>query len=184
MTVPAAGMVSPLRIGVISDTHIPSRAKAIPPEVFELFAGVDLILHAGDVCTRSPLDELGSIAPLMAVAGDIDDAALQATLPPQVRITLGEVSIGMVHDAGAAKGRRERMKRVFPGCRVVVFGHSHIPQCEDRDSLLLLNPGSAGDPRRLKIPSVALLEIAGGQPTATVIQLRGPAMPAPPTGPR
>lgn len=150
---------------------MPSRAKAVPAGVFELFRGVDLILHAGDISIRSPLDALGEIAPVLAVHGNIDNPDIQATLPPQVRVTLGEVTIGMLHDSGAAKGRRERMRRMFPGCRVVVFGHSHIPLCEDRDGLLLLNPGSAGDPRRLKIPSVAMLEIADGVPTARVIQV-------------
>ena len=161
---------------MIADTHVPSRAQRVPDGVFEVFRGVDLILHAGDISIRAPLDELGRVAPVLAVHGNIDDLENQTTLPPQVRVTLGDVTIGMLHNSGAAKGRRERMRRMFPGCRVVVFGHSHIPLCEDAGGLLLLNPGSAGDPRRLKIPTVALLEITGGQPTARIVQV-------PPTAP-
>ncbi|GAC1373010.1 MAG: metallophosphoesterase [Actinomycetota bacterium] len=164
-----------VRIGVISDTHIPSRAKALPAEVLALFAGVDLILHAGDVSTSGPLKVLGGVAPVLGVAGNIDEADLRAVLPQQLRVTLGGVALGMVHDSGAASGRRERMRRLFPGCRVVIFGHSHQPLCEDRAGLLLLNPGSACDPRRAKIPTVALLEISAGEPAARLVQLGGSA---------
>ena len=66
-----------MRVGVVSDTHIPSRAPAIPPGVFEAFEGVHLILHAGDVSVRAALDELAALAPVHAVAGNIDDASLQ-----------------------------------------------------------------------------------------------------------
>jgi putative phosphoesterase len=160
-----------VRIGVISDTHVPSRAKAIPAGVLQAFAGVELILHAGDVSVREALDELAALAPVRAVAGNVDDPALQAALPASLRFDAGGVTIGMVHDSGPAQGRRARMGRLFPGCRVVVFGHSHLPLVEDRDGLLLLNPGSACDPRRARVPSVAILEIARGGPTATLVML-------------
>jgi putative phosphoesterase len=160
-----------VRIGVISDTHIPSRAKRIPPEVLELFAGSALILHAGDVSVRAALDEFSGVAPVRAVAGNIDDPELQAALPETLRIDAGGLTIGMVHDSGASTGRRDRMARRFPGCRVVVFGHSHQPVIEDLGGLLLLNPGSACDPRRAKVPTVALLEIVAGQPRAELVRL-------------
>jgi hypothetical protein len=105
------------------------------------------------------------------VAGNIDDPSLQAQLPPQLRLDLGGVTVGMVHDSGPSKGRRERMRRRFPGARVVVFGHSHMPVVEDRDGLMLLNPGSACDPRRAKVPTVAILEIAGGEVSAELVFL-------------
>jgi putative phosphoesterase len=160
-----------MRAGVLSDTHIPSRAPAIPSRVAEVFEGVDMILHAGDVSVRAALDELAALAPVHAVAGNIDDPSLQAHLPPQLQLDIGGVVVGMVHDSGPSKGRRERMRRRFPGARVVVFGHSHMPLVEDRDGLMLLNPGSACDPRRAKVPTVAILEIAGGDVSAELVFL-------------
>jgi putative phosphoesterase len=160
-----------MRVGVLSDTHIPSRAPAIPSRVVELFDGVDLILHAGDVSVRAALDDLAALAPVHAVAGNIDNASLQARLPPQLRLDIGGVTVGMVHDSGPSRGRRERMRRRFPGARVVVFGHSHMPVVEDRDGLMLLNPGSACDPRRAKVPTVAILEITGGDVSAELVFL-------------
>ncbi len=162
-----------VRVGVISDTHIPSRAPGIPSRVFEVFQGVALILHAGDVSVRKALDELAVLAPVHAVAGNIDDASLRAELPERIRIDLEGLALGMVHDAGPSKGRRERMRRRFPGCRVVVYGHSHLPVVDDRDGLLLLNPGSACDPRQAKVPTVAILEVAGCVPRAELIVLSG-----------
>ena len=158
-----------MRVGVLSDTHIPSRAPGIPSRVVEAFEGVDLILHAGDVSVRAALDDLAALAPVHAVAGNIDDASLQGALPVQLRLDIGGVTVGMVHDSGPSKGRRERMRRRFPGARVVVYGHSHMPVVEDRDGLMLLNPGSACDPRRAKVPTVAILEIAGGDVSAELI---------------
>jgi hypothetical protein len=160
-----------LRVGVISDTHIPSRAPAVPPRVFEVFEGIHLILHAGDVSVRAALDELATMAPVHAVAGNVDDPSLQAGLPAQLRLDLDGIPVGMIHDSGASTGRRERMRRRFPGCRVVVYGHSHLPVVEDREGLMLLNPGSACDPRRAKIPTVAILEIAGGEVSARLVSL-------------
>jgi len=159
-------------VGVISDTHIPSRARGIPPQVFEVFSGVEAILHAGDVSVRGPLDELRALAPVHAVAGNVDNADLTAILPAELRLELGGIPVGMVHDSGPSAGRRERLRQRFPGCRVVVFGHSHKPVVEDLDGLLLLNPGSACDPRKAKVPTVALLELADGQATAHLVELR------------
>lgn len=161
-----------MRIGVISDTHIPSRAKRIPAEALELFAGADLILHAGDVSVAGALDELSAVAPVRAVAGNIEDPVLGSALPGTLRLDLGGAAVGMVHNSGPTQGRRARMQRWFPGCRVVVFGHSHLPLIEDREGLLLLNPGSACDPRRARIPTVAILEIVHGEPRAELVQLR------------
>ena len=184
-----------LRIGVISDTHIPARSRIVPPAVFDVFAGVDAILHAGDVNVQDALIELEAIAPVHGVLGNNDDWSLHGVLPERAQLECsehgitaasggrangrgpgdgegdGSLTVGMIHDSGATQGRRRRMEAAFPGCRVVVFGHSHQPFVEDDGSLLLLNPGSAVDPRRARIPTVAILEIADGQPKATLIEL-------------
>jgi putative phosphoesterase len=160
-----------VRIGVISDTHIPGRARALPPAVHEAFDGVEAILHAGDVVVRDVLIELEAIAPVHGVLGNCDDWGLRGVLPERARLDLGGLTIGMIHDSGAAQGRRGRMERAFPGCRVVVFGHSHQPMVEDDGELLLLNPGSAVDPRRARIPTVAILEVEEGEPRASLVEL-------------
>lgn len=160
-------------MGVIADTHIPSRAKVIPEAVLRVFAGVAHILHVGDVSTQAVLASLGALAPVTAVAGNVEDPVLAGSLPEAVSLRVGGLSIGMVHNSGPRAGRRERMRRRFPGCRVVVYGHSHMPVIEDRDGILLLNPGSACDPRQAKVPTVAILEIEAGQPRAELVPLGG-----------
>lgn len=160
-----------MRVGVLSDTHIPSRARTVPAEVFRAFDGAEAVLHAGDLCVRSVLDELGMLAPVYGVLGNIDDPWLGGVLPVRRRLDLGGVAVGMVHDSGPSRGRRGRMKQAFPGCRVVVFGHSHMPLIEDDGELLLLNPGSACDPRGAKVPTVAILEIGAGGLGAELVPL-------------
>lgn len=139
--------------------------------MLKLFQGVDVILHAGDLLQAWVLDELDQLATTYAVLGNNDDASLAGRLPERRRLDLGGVAVGMVHDSGRAQGRRARMRRAFAGCRVVIFGHSHQPLIEDDGELLLLNPGSACDPRRARIPSVALLSIDDDDVTADLALL-------------
>ena len=160
-----------MRFGIVSDTHIPSRAKFIPSRVIELFDGVDRILHAGDICEQSVLDELSAVAPVDAVLGNMDPPSALTGVDKAFVIEADGVRIGMIHDAGASSRRRTAMRKRFQDCRVVVFGHSHQPLIEDEDGLMLLNPGSACDPRMAKYPTVALLEIQGGEPIAQIVRL-------------
>jgi putative phosphoesterase len=158
-------------IGVISDTHVPARAKGVPPRVLELFEGADLILHAGDFVDESVLRQLDAIAPTKGVLGNCDSAELGAVLPHTASINSGGVQIGMIHDSGPTDRRRERMLKAFPDHRVVVFGHSHRPVIDDDGSLMLLNPGSACDPRWARVPTVAMLRIEEGRPQASLVQI-------------
>lgn len=159
------------KIGVISDTHLPRGTRKIPDDVFTLFADADLILHAGDFVRAEVLYELGAIAPVRGVMGNCDGPDLARQLPLTESIEVEGVLIGMIHDSGDRGRRRSRMAQAFPGHRVVVFGHSHMPLIEDDGELLLLNPGSACDPRRAKGPTVAVLEITGGKPAARLVDL-------------
>lgn len=159
------------KIGVISDTHLPRGNRKIPDEVFSLFADVDLILHAGDFVQADVLYELGAIAPVKGVLGNCDTPDLARQVPVKESIEVDGVLIGMIHDSGDRERRRQRMSQAFPGHRVVVFGHSHMPVIDDDGELLLLNPGSACDPRRAKTPTVAVLEITDGEPTARLVEL-------------
>lgn len=160
-----------ISIGVISDTHLPHGIRRIPDKVFGLFEGAELILHAGDFVEAEVLYELQAIAPVRAVLGNCDSFELSRQLRPTESVEVGGIRIGMIHDSGDRQGRRRRMAGAFPGHRVVVFGHSHMPAIDDDDQLLLLNPGSACDPRRAKIPTVAILEIDDGQPSARLVEL-------------
>ncbi len=159
------------RIGVISDTHLPRRAARIPDAALRHFEDVELILHAGDLSTRAALDQLEAYAPVEAVQGNIEDAEIVRALPIKRQITVGGCLIGMVHILGDRATRHAAARREFPDARVVIFGHSHIPFAEDCDGLLLLNPGSATDPRGQPSATIALLTITDGSPAAEIIPL-------------
>jgi putative phosphoesterase len=159
------------RVGVISDTHLPRKAPRIPDAALRHFEDVELILHAGDLSTRAALDQLEAYAPVEAVQGNVEDAEIVRTLPIKRQITAGGCLIGLVHILGDRATRREAARREFPGARVVIFGHSHIPFVEDQDGLLLLNPGSATDRRAQPHCTIALLTITDGSPTAEIIPL-------------
>ena len=107
------------------------------------------MLHAGDLSTAAVLDELESFGPpVAAVLGNVDEPDLADRLPVERTVDAGGVRIAMVHDAGPAKGRLERLRRRFPSADVVVFGHSHIPLHEQRDGFQIFNPGSPTERRR------------------------------------
>lgn len=151
-----------VRIGVISDTHIPYRAKAIPPVVFDLFAGVSMILHAGDLACDDVIVELEAIAPVYAVYGNVDPPELVHKLPKKREIHAGGARIGLIHGDGPGRSTPERARTAFSGVDCVVFGHSHIPMCERVDGVLLFNPGSATDKRGQERHSVGVLTVQGG----------------------
>lgn len=159
------------RIGVISDTHLPKRGPRIPDAALRLFEDVELIVHAGDHSTRAALDQLAAYAPVEAAQGNVEDAEIVATLPIKREFVVGGCVIGVVHILGDRAHYARNARREFPGARVVIFGHSHIPYLEDHDGLLLLNPGSATDRRRQPACTVALLTIEDGQPRAEIIPL-------------
>lgn len=137
-------------IGVVADTHLWSNGhRQFPGEVLELFerAGVGLVLHAGDANDRSVIASLAAIAPVIAVAGNNDDAYLQVTLKRTERLTFGPWKMGMVHGHGGRSAREVAFDTFPDGVDFVVYGHSHIPRSELRGSTVFFNPGSATDRR-------------------------------------
>ena len=146
------------RIGVISDTHIP-HFKRLPEAIWELFAGVELIIHAGDLSVLSVLDELETIAPVVAVQGNVEYDEVILKLPIKREVVVGFCRIGIVHILGDSNNRLRVARQEFPNVRVVVFGHSHIPWNEDHDGQLLFNPGSATDRRRQPRCSIGMLQV-------------------------
>ena len=161
-----------MRLAVISDTHLPRGRRRLPDRCVEELRAADLILHAGDLVTAAVLDELEALGPpVRAVVGNVDEPALRDRLPEQRVVEAEGVRIGMVHDAGPAKGRLRRMRLRFPGTDAVVFGHSHIPLHEDEDGFQLFNPGSPTDRRRQPRHTMGLAEVSGGRVLFRVLAL-------------
>ena len=157
-----------MNIVAISDTHAPRRWKSCPPAVAAHLRDADLILHAGDVCTASVLDELAQYAPVHAVLGNNDApdvAAWHGGVPETLALDLDGLPVAMIHDSGAAQGRLRRMRRRFPEAALVVFGHSHIPLDESGDGLRIVNPGSPTDRRRQPHGTIGLLTVVEGRLT-------------------
>jgi uncharacterized protein len=153
-----------MRVVALADTHAPRRWKSCPPPVAELLRQADVILHAGDVCTASVLDELSGYAPVLAVLGNNDgpDVADWGA-EPTLQADLGGLRVAMIHDSGAAAGRPHRMRRRFPDAELVVFGHSHIPLDDQSGGVRIFNPGSPADRRRQPHGTVGVLHIEAGR---------------------
>lgn len=137
------------RLLLISDTHIPGRARRLPDAVLKAADAADLVIHAGDWVAASVLDELERHAEVLGVWGNNDGADLRAGLPEVAHRTIEGVRFAVVHETGQATGREMRMDAAYPDVDVLVFGHSHIPwDTVTPRGLRLLNPGSPTDRRR------------------------------------
>ena len=151
-----------MRVAVIADTHLPRGTRRLPDRCVEELRAADLILHAGDIATRAVLTEIESIGPpVRAVRGNVDEPAL--ALPEEAVLELDGATVAMLHDAGPAKGRLERMRLRFPDADAVVFGHSHIPLHEERDGFQIFNPGSPTDRRRQPRHTMGMAEVEDGR---------------------
>ncbi|MCQ4194010.1 MULTISPECIES: metallophosphoesterase family protein [Streptomyces] len=139
-----------MRLLLMSDTHLPKRAKELPAALMAEVPRADVVLHAGDWVDTATLDLLESRSRrLVAVYGNNDGPALRARLPEVAHADLGGLRFGVVHETGAAQGREARCAARFPGLDVLVFGHSHIPwDTTAPGGPRLLNPGSPTDRRR------------------------------------
>lgn len=139
-----------MRLLIISDTHLPKRARDLPPQVWAQVERADVVVHAGDWCVPEAFDALEArAARVVGVYGNNDGPELRARLPEVARATLGGVRFAVVHETGQAAGREKRCAARFADADVLVFGHSHIPWDTRADTgLRLLNPGSPTDRRR------------------------------------
>ncbi len=150
-----------MKIGVISDTHIPRRAKKLPSPVLAGLAGVDLILHAGDITGQEVLEDLALIAPVKAVKGNMDIFPLAEILPSKRIIEIGTYKIGLIHGHGMGYNPLQNAKDGFRGAGVnaIVFGHSHEPYNKKHGDCLFFNPGSPTDKRWLANFSYGILHV-------------------------
>ncbi len=150
-----------MTIGVISDTH-----GLLRPQAVAALQGADLILHAGDVGDRDILDQLRTIAPTIAVRGNVDTAVWATALPLTEVVEVGGLCLHMLHDRAALD-----LDPVAAGFAAVIFGHSHRASAELRDGVLFLNPGSAG-PRRFSLPiTIARLTVSGATLSYEIVEL-------------
>jgi len=156
-------------LGLISDTH-----GLLRDEALALLAGVDHIVHAGDIGDASILDRLATLAPVSAIRGNNDDAPWAEHLPATLLLTLGGILIHVLHNVADLA-----IDPGVLGVRAVISGHSHKPAIEQREGVLFVNPGSAGK-RRFSLPlSVGLLVIHGTQIAPSILPITLPGASTP-----
>ncbi|MGH7482811.1 MAG: metallophosphoesterase family protein [Longimicrobiales bacterium] len=156
-----------MRIGLISDTH-----GRLRPEVFHVFAGVDRIIHAGDVGSPDILVELAAIAEVTAVIGNTDGFDLIDRLPEQTAVDAAGWRIEIEHGHRIAGGPRPApLRERHPDADVIVYGHTHRPLEDRAGGAIVVNPGAAGPPRFDLRPSVAILSLNGDRATVAFHEL-------------
>jgi putative phosphoesterase len=167
----------PTTIAIVSDTHMPRGRRELPVRCVELCRSADLILHAGDLSELSVLRLFESFGPpVHAVRGNVDSGELSALLPETLTVEVGDLRIGMIHDAGRKAGRLARLRKRFPDHDAVVFGHSHLPLHESAGpggcgeaaagpshQFQIFNPGSPTERRRSPSRSMGLSSVAGSK---------------------
>ncbi len=160
-----------MRLGIISDTH-----GMLRPQVFDVFSGVDHILHAGDIGSLDIITELEAIAPVTAVYGNTDGPEIRAKMPKVAEVEIDGFRIVVTHGDQFGHGvTPEKLNARFPDAEILIFGHTHIPLLELVDVVVTaMNPGSAGA-RRYDIPaSVGIMELeAGIPPRGRLVPLTG-----------
>lgn len=142
---------------------MPRGSRRLPRECVQRLETAELILHAGDFVAESVLEDLRELAPVEAVSGNMDEAALLAALPERRVVEVGGVRIGMVHVPGPRAGRGERLVAAFPGCDAVVYGHTHVGEVSRLGQAWILNPGSPTERRGAPIHSMVILEILSSE---------------------
>jgi putative phosphoesterase len=153
-----------MQLAIISDTHLPRGARAIPAACLDRCRKADAILHAGDLADVSVLRLLEDLGPpVHAIHGNVDKPAVRAIVPDRLELELAGVRIGMIHIPGPADGRLRRLRAAFPECAAVIFGHTHMPEHRSEDGFQIFNPGSPTERRRAPLHTMGTAEIAGGR---------------------
>ncbi len=150
-----------MRIGIISDTHIPDRASSLPAVLYEDLDGVEEIIQAGDLTTQTVRDRLEELAPVSGVAGNCDRRAVREAFPQEMTIIREGIKISVHHGYGLGRDMLSRLSYKFDDSQVIIFGHTHRFYREWQNDQLFLNPGSPTAPRRQNFGSYALLNIRG-----------------------
>jgi putative phosphoesterase len=160
-----------MQVVLLSDTHLPVRAKKLPAQLWAAIDAADVVIHAGDWVSVALLDELeGRSRQLIGCWGNNDGPELRARLPEVAQVSLEGLSVAVVHETGASKGREERCEKAYPDVDVLVFGHSHIPwDTTTPRGLRLLNPGSPTDRRRQPFCTYQTARIDSGDLSEVVL---------------
>lgn len=156
-----------MRLLILSDTHVPARARDLPQQVWQEVAAADVVVHAGDWVGSGMLDQLEQRATrLIGVYGNNDGPELRERLPELARQTLEGLRLAVVHETGGKVGREARADRDHPNTDVLIFGHSHIPRdTVSPAGMRLLNPGSPTDRRREPACTYLTATVDGGELT-------------------
>jgi putative phosphoesterase len=162
---------------IMSDTHVPTRARRLPGVLWRAVDRADVVVHAGDWVDVATLDVLEArAARLVGVWGNNDGADLRSRLPEVAYETVAGVRLAVVHETGGRQGRERRCARAYRDVDVLVFGHSHIPWDTTADTgLRLLNPGSPTDRRRQPHCTYLTARAAGGVLDQVVLHRVTPA---------
>ncbi len=159
-------------VGVLSDTHIPKRASALPPQIFKILEGASLIIHAGDLVKEDILLELEALASVFAVSGNMDPLPLYHKLGEEKTLNLSGLKLGLTHGKGRGEYTKEWVfNRFVNQCQGAVFGHLHSPVLEYRGNFLLFNPGSPTVPRGQAAPSCGKLWVENGKLKGEIIEI-------------
>ncbi|MFW9995187.1 MAG: metallophosphoesterase family protein [Candidatus Odinarchaeota archaeon] len=161
-------------IGLISDTHVPSRRKRIPDTVFQVFKDVDMIIHAGDFEELSIVPALENIAPLVAVRGNMCHQEVRDRFPEVRTVQVEDLIIGVYHGSGGPDGYIERVadkfKGVSPAPDIVICGHTHRAQGVSYRDTFFINPGSPTDRIFAPYNSIAILQVEGREFSHEIIK--------------
>ena len=161
-----------MQIAIISDTHMPRGDRRLPEACVRRLRAAELIIHAGDLMATEVLEALRALGPpVVAVHGNVDDAAVRAQLPETATTDAGGARIAIIHDAGPRRGRLARMRARFPGADAVVFGHSHLPWHEVDDGFQIFNPGSPTERRRAPRHTMGLAVVRDGRIGFRLVEL-------------
>ena len=163
------------KIGLISDTHIPTRAKKIPLRVFTIFQNVDFIIHAGDLVSLEVIDELEQLAPVLAVHGNMDGVNVRERIPKMNELTFDHWRIGVTHDPGTRFGGG-KMREIAKENKfdVLVYGHTHHQSIVWEDNRLFINPGSPTRPILpfMTKPTIAILKFSQKKVETEIVSIK------------
>jgi putative phosphoesterase len=165
-----------VRIGLITDTHMPSTVKELWPEVHEVFAGVDLIWHGGDIVRSVVLDQLEAIAPTFAARGNNDESLKDPRIARSQWLEVEGLKLAMVHDMEPEDRPIAELRDRYLGGRhadVMITGHTHRERMDFRDGVLQINTGSATHPHlySARLGTVGIVEIDATGLQAEIIRL-------------
>ena len=160
-------------VGLISDTHVPVRARSIPKKVFTVFEDADFIIHAGDLVQLAVVDDLEQLAPVLAVHGNMDGPDVSGALPKMNSLKISDWKIGVIHDPSTLLGMG-RMREIAKqnGFNVLVYGHTHNSNVKWEGKTLYINPGSPTNPVSFaNKPTVALLKVTRESIIPEIVQI-------------